>query len=343
MNPRRLSLLIALTACLFAVGTAVWLAWPGPDLTAQADLSEQPVRLRIEAPITPDGEPGTAGDLPPGVVVLSNGVQLPDVPTNCRADTQASLACTDLCAADDACPPGRVCAHHPDFGFRECRLLRGFCDEASDCDLGETCHAVDTSASGQSLRRCTPSGNRLAGEHCSTFPREPENTCAPGLLCIQDRCGPPCDVHDPDACAPGTECAPNAYRVRGACIPSCRDRPCPQGQRCAADAPGDVPSCHPFVGPACLDAAPCAANQDCLRGFAEPSLDTQAFECRARCDDRTPCAPGLSCDAASGYCFQPCEGDGDCAAPERCHTLHPRAPQRGCGFIAEGLPTVLRR
>ncbi|RKH49883.1 hypothetical protein [Corallococcus llansteffanensis] len=173
MNPRTLSLLITLAACVFAVGTAVWLAWPGPDLTAQADLSEQPVQLRLDA--------------------------------------------------------------------------------------------------------------------------------------------------------------------------SCRDRPCPQGQRCAEDAPGDVPSCHPFVGPACLDAAPCAKNQDCLRGFAEPSLDTQAFECRARCDDRTPCAPGLSCDAASGYCFQPCDGDGDCAAPERCHALHPRAPQRGCGFIAEGLPTFLRR
>jgi hypothetical protein len=130
--------------------------------------------------------------------------------------------------------------------------------------------------------------------------------------------------------------------VRGACVPSCRDRACPQGQRCETDAPGQVPTCRPFVGPACLDSRPCAAHQDCLRGFAEPSLDTEAFDCRARCDAQHPCARGLSCDATSGYCFQPCARDSDCAAPQRCHANHGQDSQRGCGFIAEGLPAFHR-
>ncbi|WP_158620299.1 MULTISPECIES: hypothetical protein [Corallococcus] len=343
MNPRTLCLLIALLAAVFAVGTAVWLAWPGPDLTSQADLTQRPVHLDLGDDGSDEDPDAPGGALPPDVVVLSNGVRLPFVPSNCHADTQASLSCRDLCDADDACPPGQVCAHRPDFGFRECRSLRGFCDDASDCMSWETCHPVDTSASGLSLRRCTRLGLRVAGERCSASGPEAEDTCVPGLLCLQERCGLPCDVHDPDTCTLGTECATNAFRVRGACIPSCRDRPCAQGQRCEKGYDGEVPVCQPFVGPACQDDAPCAANQDCLRGFAEPSLDTQAFECRTRCSQATPCARGLTCDAASGYCVQPCTQDTDCAGPERCHVLHPRSPERGCGVIAEGLPTVLRR
>ncbi|MCY1040489.1 hypothetical protein OV208_04070 [Corallococcus sp. bb12-1] len=343
MNPRTLCILIALLAGVFAVGTAVWLAWPGPDLTSQADLLERPVHLDLEDSDAPDDD-ASAGALPPGIVVLSNGVQLPfEVPSNCRADTQASLSCTDLCDADDACPPGRVCARNRDYGFRECRLLRSFCDDTSECTSAETCHPVDTSASGLSLRRCTRLGLRGAGEKCSPSGPEPEDTCVPGLHCVQERCGTPCDVHASGTCTLGTECAANPFRVLGACIPSCRDRPCAQGQRCDKGYEGEVPVCQPFVGQACQDDAPCAANQDCLRGFAEPSLETQAFECRTRCSQEAPCARGLTCDAASGYCVQACAQDADCAAPERCHVLHPRSPERGCGVIAEGLPTILRR
>ncbi len=338
MTPRRLSLLIALLALVTAVGTGVWLAWPGPDLTAQADLSDARAHLIIEAGDDPD----RAGREPPGVTVLSNGVRLTHVPTNCHADSRGSLACEDRCDADAACPADTVCARHPDFGFRDCQPLHRFCDDASDCAPSDTCHPVDTSASGQVLRRCVPQGALRAGDRCAGDPRAPEGRCAPGLLCLQGFCGPPCDVHDPDTCAPGTECAPNPYRVRGACVPSCRDRACPPGERCGTDGSDGVPSCRPFVGPACLDAEPCAANQDCLRGFAEPTLDTEAFECRARCDDQTPCAKGLTCDETSGYCFEPCTLDADCPAPERCHALHRREPQRGCGFIAEGLPAVRR-
>ncbi|MHA7634599.1 hypothetical protein [Corallococcus sp. M7] len=306
-----------------AVGTGVWLAWPGPDLTAQADLSDGPARRGLES----------RG----GAVVLSNGIRLSNVPSNCHADTRGSLACEDRCDADDACPEDAVCAHHPDFGFRDCQPLHHFCDDASDCTPSDTCHPVDTSTSGQVLNRCVPQGTLRAGERCTD-----EGRCAPGLVCVQGFCGPPCDVHDPDACATGTECAPNPYRVLGACVPSCRDRPCPRGERCETDGPGEVPICRPFVGPACLDTAPCAANQDCLRGFAEPTLETTAFECRARCDAQAPCGPGLTCDETSGYCFQPCTRDTDCPTPERCHVLHGRASQRGCGFIAEGLPASHR-
>ncbi|NNB98168.1 hypothetical protein HI113_30150 [Corallococcus exiguus] len=338
MTPRRLCLLISFTALVTAVGTGVWLAWPGPDLTAQADLSDDPVRLHLESSDDPDSE----GSEPPDVVVLSNGIRLTNIPSNCHADTQGSLTCEDRCDADDACPADTVCAHHPDFGFRECQPLHRFCDDASDCTLSDTCHPVDTSASGQVLQRCVPQGTLRAGERCTGYSRELEGRCAPGLLCVHEFCGPPCNVHDPDACATGTECAPNPYRVRGACVPSCRDRACPQGERCETDYTGEVPTCRPFVGPACLDAAPCAANQDCLRGFAEPTLETGAFECRTRCDDKAPCAKGLTCDETSGYCFQPCTHDTDCPTPERCHVLHRRESQRGCGFIAEGLPAFHR-
>ncbi|TSC23934.1 hypothetical protein [Corallococcus sp. Z5C101001] len=332
MTPRALCLLIALAAFATAVGTAAWLAWPGPDLTSQADLSVAPGAARL----------GPREGSGARAVMLANGIRLPNVPSNCHADPQGSLACEDRCDADAACPAGDVCARHPDFGFRECQPRRRFCEDAEDCPPSESCHPVDPSASGQVLRRCTPEGRLRAGERCAGDAQAPEGRCAPGLQCVQGACGPPCDVHDPGACASGTECAPNPYRVRGACVPTCRDRPCPEGERCATDAPGEVPLCRPFVGPACADGAPCAAHQDCLRGFAEPSLETEAFECRARCDARTPCARGLSCDEASGYCFKPCTRDTDCPTPERCHMLHRRESQRGCGVIAEGLPALHR-
>ncbi|CAM4295346.1 hypothetical protein G4177_19320 [Corallococcus sp. ZKHCc1 1396] len=341
MNPRRLCLLIVLLAGVFTVGTATWLAWPGPDLTAQADLSRRPVQLDLGSRDAPDDGSAAPEALPPGAVVLSNGIQLSNVPPNCQADAQASLTCRDLCDADAACPEGEVCAHRPDFGFRECLPLSRYCDDASDCTAAETCHPVDPSASGRSLGRCTRPGTLGAGARCPGFSSTPEDTCAPGLLCVHEHCGPPCDVHAPDACAAGTECAPNRFRVRGACVPSCRDRPCAAGQRCETDFPGDVPICRPFVGQACMDDAPCAANEDCLRGFLEPSLETQAFECRELCTNQAPCTRGLTCDLTSGYCVQPCTRDSDCAAPQRCHVLHPRSPQRGCGLIAEGLPSLL--
>jgi hypothetical protein len=328
VNPRTAALAIALTAALMAVGVVVWLARPPPPRAFRSVLPES----------LPDTPPGSAAS-PEATrdVTLSDGHFVPDVPPNCEPDDAGSLACRDLCASDAACPPGSLCVAHEKFGHRECQPRSRFCATVRDCEAGQACQPEGTSASGVEVRRCVPDGQREAGESCAVFGHR-EELCVPGLRCVLDVCGPPCDVHTPDTCPENWECAPGNHRVLGACVPSCRDRPCPPGQRCEAAFRGEVPLCHAFIGRECGEQAPCPTGQDCLRGFAEPSLETQAFECRTRCDDGQRCPGGMSCDARSGYCLHPCARDADCTAPERCHVLNPSTGQQGCGLISEGLP-----
>ncbi|MBU8895718.1 hypothetical protein KRR26_08885 [Corallococcus sp. M34] len=330
MNPRTLSIGIALTAAAVAVGVGIWLGRPPPPLRLQPVLPEPLLRS------FPDAKPSRD-------VTLSDGVRLPNVPERCAPDDAGSLECRDDCASDADCPGGALCVTHPLFGHRACERRTNLCERARDCATGQVCHAEGTSASGAAVRRCQEDGKRRAGESCTLSAMSPEEACQPGLACVWERCGTPCTVRAPDACPPGWECAPGAFRVTGACVASCREQPCPRGTRCESVSEGGIPLCHRFVGPDCLGGESCAEGQDCLRGFAEPSLETQAFECRARCDASHACPKGLSCDERSGYCLRPCSRDADCAAPERCHVLDPVTQQMGCAVIAEGLPARSQR
>ncbi|MBH23849.1 MAG: hypothetical protein CMH57_05145 [Myxococcales bacterium] len=139
----------------------------------------------------------------------------------------------------------------------------------------------------------------------------PMEQCDAGEVCFEGAC-----VSTP--CA-GLDCGgyPNVCRG-GVCeIGSCNDPDvtCPDGRECVEDGCllpcDDQAACGPL---ACIDGhcRPCELSSDC--GGELICVDEQ---CVAPCDDDS-CEDGEVCDADTGLCVPPCEGDGDCGAASIC-------------------------
>lgn len=316
MPPRTLALTVTLAAAVTVAGFLVWLSRPSPR---------------------PPPEPAAPSAFQPREVhevTLSDGTPLFDVPINCQPDDAGSLSCQDACSADSDCPMDHVCAADPEFAHRTCLHPAFFCQDDSGCADDQACLPVSPSASGVALRSCFPHGNRKAGERCDDYLSRGTRFCEAGLTCIHGLCGPSCEVRRP-SCPEGWECVPDAKRVLGGCLPSCRDRPCPEGQHCRPVG-RDAQVCLKAVGHDCAN-LPCPEGQRCLVGFADPARETAAAECRATCDGRR-CPEGQVCDEPSGFCYRPCTRDEECSAPERCAPPRKGAPRQGCVLLSSGLP-----
>jgi hypothetical protein len=319
MSPRTVALAITLATAVTVAGVTLWLSRPSPGLPPPLPEAAVPFAFQPR---------------PVHQVTLSNGDKLWDVPTNCEPDDAGSLSCQDLCTADTDCPMDHPCAADPEYGHRACQPPALFCNVDPDCPEDQACLPVSPSASGVVLRRCFPHGKRKAGERCDGYFSGGNRFCEAGLTCIRGLCGPRCDVRHP-SCPDGWECLPDDKRVLGGCLPSCRARPCPQGQHCRPFGVG-ARVCLKAVGYDCAN-LPCPEGHGCLVGFADPERETAAAECRATCDGKR-CPRGQECDERSGFCYHRCTRDEQCTAPERCAPPYEGAPHKGCTLLDVGLP-----
>jgi hypothetical protein len=219
------------------------------------------------------------------------------------------------CRTSADCPPGRACLPHREMRRFEC--LESECEEDVHCFPGFVCRALnrgDTTT--PPIRRCVPNGLRREGEPCDPEPVSPRGTCQEGLRCALGVCGTPCLPEEPRSCPTDHVCRKGSDGP--ACIPDCRRRGCPEGQRCKQLDEAEH-RCLRVDHGSCPE-TPCP---ECNRGI---NRGRGVFWCGRTCDPRLAgsCPEGEVCGTRAGLstCYPRCDpsdsdscGDGfECAS-----------------------------
>lgn len=195
-----------------------------------------------------------------------------------------------LCNTDANCNPPLGCLFIESELRSECTDSR--CMEDKDCPEGFSCLDHKTRSGKALVRRCSLIGERKEGETCEPLARSLRLGCARGLLCQEGWCGRPCRPDAPSSCPTGSFCA-DGRNGPPACIPTCKGRSCPEGQRCTSDE-GGASFCALPPDPDCRE-TPCAKDHFC-RLMSPPQRPWELrTECRRKCDSKKPCSEGYVC------------------------------------------------
>jgi hypothetical protein len=253
-------------------------------------------------------------------------VNLPSVPTSCRAAFSGSVPSGGVCIDDVQCAPGSSCV-----GDSTSQVCKGTCTPISapgcrtndDCPAQQYCSGDFTSGSGiWSVGRCQdliPPG-ATDGDACG----QPV-LCAPGLSCQGG--GPFTPGCGPDA-AEGEKCGPAALYVA-----------CPASLACVTPDDGSVleATCmQPAgLGDACTSLFQCGAQYQVSDLICD---ETGTHTCVHKpstgpcvvVDGNNTCDPVTSyCDAASGTC-QPWLSEGAQCDPHAASGIDPCGPSGAC-------------
>lgn len=247
------------------------------------------------------------------------GEGLPCLPTTpdtetlrcAESDSAARLTCLARCVRNEDCSNGRACSQ----GVCLARECNGAPRSAEQCQHlapnGGTCRRLANNVT----RWCFPAGTQAIDAVCGA-----DSECAPGLLCVQNRCRATCTPDGTD-CDDGNPCMP--YVDTGVCVSNCgglNSAPdaCAAGFKCQPTSVNQG-VCRPGgeqpAGTPCATDAQCGARLVCAEGL-----------CRAFCDAQNPqpCAAGETCWTdpnrfdTLGVCFATCDPAGvgdDCRLP----------------------------
>jgi hypothetical protein len=247
----------------------------------------------------------------PLVFVLSGGLRpglreggANSIPVSPVLSAEARLRLTTYrsdCGLSSECEPPLGCV-------LEARARRQYCIDSqctqdTDCPEDQICRPMASSGNGPLVRLCIPTGVRTEGEHCLELPETREAACAPHLLCgaKEGWCAQPCRKADAAVCPEGFFCADTVPEPL--CLPTCKAKGCPPGQRCIHGAEG-ASACAEVYGPDCQQ-NPCPRAGECHVSHDSTRPGKVWMECVERCGEGyPPCSAGLICDA--WVCRVPC-------------------------------------
>jgi Cys-rich repeat protein len=188
------------------------------------------------------------------------------------------------------CEPPLGCVVDLRNGHRYC--IDSECLTDMQCPEGRVCRSV-ASLHGPWVRLCVALGIRAEGESCVNPPSKSERACGPGLLCAGDGwCGRPCGKDVP--CPEGFFCSEKGPEP--ACLPTCEELGCPQGQECIRSREDGASTCAVVHGHNC-QRTPCPSELLC-QDYLLPERPGQAWlECAQDCRDPEdpPCPEGTLC------------------------------------------------
>jgi hypothetical protein len=210
------------------------------------------------------------------------------------------------CSRAADCDPPLGCVSDTRYGGFYCSDSQ--CATDAQCPDGFACRPLPTWEGGPLVRYCIPPGIQQEGSSCLAVPSEPNQACAPGLLCGDGWCGRPCQLGTPSICPDGFFCADT---IPGpACRPTCDGRACPEGLQCIHGR-GGASACAVVYGQNC-EQTPCAQGQRCVAVFAPGKEDPRQhvwMECFPQCDKGLPpCPDGFACEGRT--CLKPCDPNG---------------------------------
>ncbi len=278
--------------------------------------------------------------------------------SECEKGAANRLRCPKTCMNDTDCGSGTFCSvtRMPEGGGHIFRCLGSECGgpgaasgTKGACPAGSNCVLRGLDKDETPMFRCTPGGDRKAGEACADVDYAGVGRCGPNLDCMGGRCYPTSCADDKD-CPSGSQC--HRYDGKDAsrrlCGPMCETNADCGGGRCvtiwgqASCVDADQPK-------TCLESG-CAAGETCVVEHHVP-WDTRAI-CAKVCagaGDDAACGSGQFCGAASGVeggggiafrCYPPC-GDGAAksaaACPDgwKCAAIG-EGGKRGCVFDVLG-------
>lgn len=224
------------------------------------------------------------------------------------------------CNQDSECEFPLSCLLDPRGGGQYC--ADSSCMTDADCREGLACRPWISASMTARFLMCAPVGPRKEGELCQWMPDSKEAACERGLLCNLF-CGRPCDLADPKSCPEGFFCKP---KPEGAlCMPTCKDRPCPEGQSCIRASEG-TSYCARVEGQNCQQVR-CPPGYKCSIGSRPETPGVVWMECTIRCTEGgNECPEGEVCFIHS--CVKSC----DPQKPDSCGT------GSKCQRIVEGTP-----
>lgn len=229
------------------------------------------------------------------------------------------------CNTEADCAPPLGCLFIESELRAECTDSRCMKDE--DCPEEFSCVPVKTRSEKALVRRCALVGQRQEGESCEVLALTQHLGCARGLRCQEGWCGRPCELDDPSSCPTGFFCA-EGHEGPPSCLPTCKGRPCPEGQRCLR-ASGGAAVCRQLEGPDCTK-TPCPEGHQC-KLLSPPQRPWELrTECRRSCDFQTPCPQGFVCYHFE--CRQECDpqGTSTCGPGQICGQRSPTDPGYYC-------------
>ncbi len=260
------------------------------------------------------------------VEASSDASTLPPAAMSCTV-SEGGPTCGD-CRTDSDCPAQQGCAVNRQTRRFEC--LASECEADAHCAAGTLCRAVTDGSSGTRVRRCMPEGLRGEGERCLSLPVGVEDTCQEGLLCVQQRCGRPCDLAASGSCASGQRCVDGLNGA--ACHPDCRTEGCAKDETCAR-VRDDTYQCLEAVTGTCNE-TPCAEGERCNLRMAQGRA---AFWCAPRCNplQADACPGGQVCGRGGptdSTCFQRCDpmAASTCGPGWRCTSVSEDMTLWGC-------------
>ena len=253
-------------------------------------------------------------------------VNLPSVPTSCRAAFSGSFPSGGVCIDDVQCAPGASCVG--DSSFLVCKgtctpISAPSCRTNDDCPTQQYCSGNFTAGSGiWSVGQCQDfiSPGATAGDICGR-----PVLCAPGLSCQGG--GPFTPGCEPDA-AEGEKCGPDAmYAV------------CRAGLACVTPDDGSIleATCmRPAgLGDACTSLLQCGGQYQvsdliCDKTGSHTCVHKPSTGPCVVVDGNNTCDPLTSyCDATSGTC-QPWLSQGAHCDPHAASGIDPCGPSGAC-------------
>lgn len=248
----------------------------------------------------------------------------PVVPMLTDEEFRAQLGYLKSCQTATDCTPPLACYFDP---MRRTSICGdSTCQTDQQCEEGYTCRTLETAGREARLRLCVRRGVRKEGEQCAPFFDNPQYHCTPGLLC-QDWCGRPCRVNEPASCPEGFFCRDGPEGA--SCLPSCDERRCPEGQRCASRGEG-ISICATVHGEDC-ELESCPQGQKCRMEDLPEKPGELWGECVQSCgENRPPCPEDRVC-IVSG-CYRACSPE----APSTC------GPHFVCDTSGSGSPWYCR-
>lgn len=201
------------------------------------------------------------------------------------------------CVLESECKRGESCFWEADGKWR-CRGNECFRD--GDCSEGYVCREVINPMKAVKIQMCVLAGPQDQGEPCEEIPETREQACKADLVCYPYSCSRICLPGGPP-CSPGFFCHLNG--VPPACLPTCAESGCPQGESCVP-LPGYEPAsmCARIVGDPCTD-RPCPPNHYCDYSISKLAVHQPLpMHCLPTCENKEPCPPGLEC--VVGQCMR---------------------------------------
>jgi hypothetical protein len=258
--------------------------------------------------------------------VLPDG--LPAAGLRCSLDDAGTFVCGG-CRLDSDCPSGQGCV--PNRETRRFECMASDCEEEGHCLPGFLCLSLNPGTSGALVRRCTPEGQRRAGEPCEPGYISPTGSCREGLVCLEGRCSVRCRVDEPSSCPAGHTCEDTPDGP--GCHPDCRKLGCDQGQRCKRLGEDGHYQCLTSVQGECPE-TPCGEGERCnFRLFRGRGIFWCARLCNPLRADTCPedqlCGMG---SATVSTCFRRCDPlkPDSCGEGWRCATVSEDMKQWGC-------------